>query len=108
MYSIDPVSKRIVTIALYLESKIPNSISEIWIDKNIVRRLKSNLPNSSVINKYIRETQEEIREVEDTTRRQYLTEVVKALKFQIEKPPQQTQQIFRDLFWLPSYKSSQR
>jgi hypothetical protein len=81
---IDHISKQIISIALYLDSKVPGIVSEIWIDENIVKDLKSTLPRDNQINELIEASFEELNKIENQRRRQYLKEILSSLKYQIE------------------------
>lgn len=82
--NVDHISKQIIIIALYLDSKIPGIVSEIWIDENLVKELKSKLPNDDQINELITSADEKLKQLVNQRRRQYLQEILNSLKYQIE------------------------
>jgi len=81
--TLDRVSKNIVTLALFLNKRTPGLVSEIWIDKKDQADIEESL-ESIDINKVLDTTEKEIEEVTDDQRKNYLKEIFKSLKFQIE------------------------
>ena len=79
---IDSVSQKIIKIALFLDNKLPGVVSEIWIDKDDLKSLKTHLPKD--VASLIRDTQDEINVLKDLRRKKYLTDVLLSLQFQIE------------------------
>lgn len=80
---IDAISQSLIRIALYLEQKIPGTVSEIWIDKEDLEGLKASLPNDQEIEQFIASTFDEIEKVTNVRRKKYLLEIVKSLNYQI-------------------------
>lgn len=81
---IDDISKQIISVALYLDSKIPGIVSEIWIDEETVKEIKSSLPNDDKIHDLIREIHNGLSQLEDDRRKRYLKEILNSLRYQIE------------------------
>lgn len=81
---IDDISKKIISVALYLDSKVPGIVSEIWIDEEIINEIKSSLPNDDQIHGLILKTDKALNQLEDERRMQYLKEILNSLKYQIE------------------------
>lgn len=81
---IDDISKHIITIALYLDNKVPGIVSEIWIDEKITEQLKSSLLKDDEVNDFILKTDQDLNQIEDKRRKRYLKEILNSLKYQIE------------------------
>lgn len=82
--NIDDVSKQIIKIALYLDSKIPGIVSEIWIGDEHVKELKASLPSDDEIESVIQKVQTQIEDLDDPRRKAYLSKIVHSLAYQIK------------------------
>lgn len=82
---IDAVSKKIILLALYLDKNTPGLVPEIWIDSSTKDAIKKNLPNENEIEEFIADTDHSIQELQDSRRKQYLSEILSSVKFQIYK-----------------------
>lgn len=80
---IDQVSTHIIKLALVLDSKYPGFASEIWLDKELILKLKEELPKESKIQDYIEETKTLITRLEDKRRKKYLEDILHSLIFQL-------------------------
>jgi len=83
---IDSVSENLVKLALYLNSKTPGLVSEIWIDESLVNKLKTEFPSDSNKNELIKLTSKQINSITDTRRKDYLTEILHSLTHQLDNP----------------------
>jgi len=82
---IDSVSKSIILIALYLDNKVPGIVSEIWIGKDKIKKLKSEIPNTKgELDEVIIKTSKMIDNLTDSRRSNYLTSIMHSLKYQID------------------------
>jgi len=100
---LDLVSNNIIAIALYLDNKIPGSISEIWIDSKQINSIKKSLPNESEISEYIIDTKKLIDSVKDSRRRKYLREILHSLTYQIAQTEKKTGQFSYSDFSINSF-----
>ena len=83
---IDLVSQNLITIALYLDSKTPGLVSEIWIDQELVSQIRKQLPTDSEIGKLLNNTLVQIKSVTDPRRREYLQGIFQSLHYQLLNP----------------------
>lgn len=87
---IDSVSRDLVKLALYLDSKIPGSVSEIWLDPKIVTEIKESLPGNNQFSDLIETLSTKIIDLTDQRRKTYLLEVTDSLTFQLAEIDQKT------------------
>lgn len=81
--SIDQISQKILLLAIYLDSKAPSSISEIWLEPSILDWLRDLQITEENLAKTIVETKEELRKLDDKRRKIYLNEILQSLDFQL-------------------------
>lgn len=82
---IDSISSDLIKIALYHNELVPGSVSEIWIDSEDLLEIKSNLPTNNNIDVHIQKLSKTISLLKDIRRKKYLEEILKSLKYQIDK-----------------------
>lgn len=80
---IDSVSANIIRLALYVDSNKPGTISEIWLENELLTQLKSSLPSQVEIPKFTEKLQNEIDALHDNRRKIYLSELFSSLEFQL-------------------------
>ena len=82
--NIDHISQQIIKIALYLDNKVPGIVSEIWLSDEKVKELKSSLPNDNQIDDVISTAFNDLKDLNDKRRQQYLGGILNSLKYQIK------------------------
>jgi len=81
--TIDHISRQIISVALYLDNKVPGIVSEIWIDENTIDELMSTLPHDDQIHELILSIEEQFGRVDDKRRARYLKGILSSLNYQI-------------------------
>lgn len=81
---IDIVSKKIVTLALYLDDIRSGSVSEIWLDNDLVETLRDDASQITSTDKYIKSLKNEIEKLTDQRRKQYLKEILRSIQYQLD------------------------
>lgn len=81
---IDSVSSNIIRLALYIDSIKPGTISEIWLEKDLLDNLKSSLPAADDVRTFIDKLENEIDHLTDDRRKHYLSELLSTLEYQLQ------------------------
>lgn len=81
---IDKVSKNIIQLALFLDNRLPGTVSEIWIDNKLVNELRSKIHTNEEVRKVIDDTRKILEVVNENRRKIYLTSLLDSLDFQIK------------------------
>ncbi len=80
---IDQVSSDVIRVALYLDSKMPGFVSELWVDEDLTKTLRASVPSDNEIKKVISNTYDEINNLPKSRRSTYLTAILNSLAYQI-------------------------
>jgi len=78
---IDKVSENIINIALCIDNSFQGYVSEIWIDDEILKKIKAAIPSKEQLPAIINETDVLINEIPDKRRKQYLRDILKAEEY---------------------------
>lgn len=81
---IDEVSSAVIILALYLDSKIPESISSHWIEENVYKALEKQIPTDSNLAQHRNTVSGLVDQVGSARRKQYLREIVQSINYQID------------------------
>lgn len=81
---IDKISTNLIQIALYLDKQIPGIVSEIWIDEELVKKIKKTDLNQKQVEQLIQETKELSQPLTDSQRKHYYEAMLDSLEFQIK------------------------
>lgn len=80
---LDTISTQLVRLALFLNEKHPGSVSEIWIDTETVDTLKQSPPHEDELPNIIALLRQQINELSDHRRQQYLLDILSSIEFQL-------------------------
>lgn len=94
--TIDRVSRKLIVLALYLDSLSPGAVSEFWLPAPVRKELKQEVPKSIDLDKISFEINSEITLLLDRERRSYLSEIAKSIIFQITAILEDEEKSFAD------------